>query len=72
MVRTTDTGQVEQVYELLKTYGPATAIDFMQQASGGLHGFPPSLLMQVNIALRAQQLSRRQARQGSSRESIDE
>ncbi len=41
---------VDQVRELLQTYGPARAYDYMQQA-GGLEQFPLALLTQVRQAL---------------------
>lgn len=63
MMHTNDSNKVDQVYEILKTYGPATAMNYMQRASGGLYSFPPSVLMQVNIALRVQQQTSRSAPQ---------
>jgi hypothetical protein len=67
MAHTPGESRIEQAYELLRTCGPATAYDFMQEA-GDLQEFPPSLLTQINMELQA--LYRRR-RPGSRPDNVD-
>ena len=55
--------QVEQVYKLLDSHGPATAYDYMEHA-GGLDHFPLHLLRAVNWRLLARQRERQNRSRG--------
>jgi hypothetical protein len=52
VMQTTQHGDVEHVYGLLESYGPATAYNYMER-SGGVDNFPSSLVRIIRVRLKA-------------------